>query len=197
MEFTIKATARGTDSKPNTLRRNGMVPAVMYGHDGTTALSITITAKDAETLVNNASVNNSIVTVQIPERSLNSKALLRKVQKDGMGNKIIHLSFFAVSAQSSLTVTVPIRLKGDAIGVAVNKGNLDQMLNVIELNCKPEAIPESIEIDITSYDLGSSLHVNELVLPEGVEVAGEQDRIVFSISGTAPDATAAETAAEA
>ncbi len=197
MEFTIKATARGTDSKPNTLRRNGMVPAVMYGHDGTTALSITITAKDAETLVNNASVNNSIVTVQVPERSLNSKALLRKVQRDGMGNKIIHLSFFAVSAQSSLTVTVPIRLQGEAVGVAVNKGNLDQMLNAIELNCKPDAIPESIDIDISDYDLGSSLHVNALVLPDGVEVSGEQDRIVFSISGTAPAAPAEEAEAKA
>lgn len=197
MEFVIKASARAADSKPNALRRSGTTPSVMYGHDGTRALSISVSTKDAESLVSAASVNNSIVTVQVPELSLNTKALLRKVQRDPVSSKILHLSFFAVSAQSSLTVTVPIRLQGEAVGVVVNRGNLDQMLNAIELNCKPDSIPESLDIDISGFDLGSSLHVNELVLPDGVEVAGESDRIVFAISGTAPSAEDEKTEAAA
>ncbi len=183
MEFNVQATPRGTHPKPNTLRRNGIIPAIMYGHDGTNGVSLSITAKDAENLVNAASVNNSIITIQVPELSLNTKALLRKIQKDALGSKLLHLSFFAISAQSSLTVTVPICLTGDAVGVAVNKGNLEQKLNSIELNCAPDAIPENVEIDITSFDIGDLLHANELVLPEGVTVAQDPERVVFAITG--------------
>lgn len=196
MEFTVQASARKATDKPKALRRSGFIPAVMYGHDGTNAVSLSIPAKIAENLVQSASVNNSIITVEVPELSLTKKALLRRIQKDAMGSKLLHLNFFAISAQSSLTVTVPIYLQGNAVGVAVNRGHLEQMLNAIELNCKPDAIPEAVEIDITQYDIDSALHVNELTLPEGVAVAGDRDRIVFAITGGSTNATA-DTEAEA
>ncbi len=182
MEFTVQAISRTESSKPNTLRRNGMIPAVMYGHDGTNAVSISITAKDAEQLVQSASVNNSIINVQVPDLSLDCKALLRDIQTNALGSKLNHLSFFAIAAQASVHVTVPIYLKGQAIGVTLNKGNLDQSLNVVELQCAPDVIPASIDIDITNFDVGSALHVSELDLPSGVTVVGEHDRIVFSIT---------------
>ncbi|NJN29364.1 MAG: hypothetical protein HC824_02005 [Synechococcales cyanobacterium RM1_1_8] len=113
---------------------------------------------------------------------------------------MLHLSFFAVSAQSSIQVTVPIHLVGKSKGVELNGGTLEVMLSELELSCAPTGIPETVEIDITELNVGDSLHVHELTLPAGAVSVGEPDRLVLSITGksTAADADdEAEAAAAA
>ncbi|MBD3882642.1 50S ribosomal protein L25/general stress protein Ctc [Phormidium tenue FACHB-886] len=201
MELTVECKKRPEGSKPNTLRREGHIPAVLYGHKGTESLALMMDAKTAEVLVKKSSLNNTLIQVNVPELSWSGKALLREVQKHPWKPHLVHLSFFSVAAQDSLQVTVPFHFVGTSIGAKQDGGALDTVLNELEVNCAPDRIPEMIEIDVTNLKIGDSIHVNDLTLPAGVEAVGEGDRIVVTVLGrasqvTEEDAETTEAAAE-
>lgn len=181
MEFKLDCQTRPTGSKPNALRRQGKLPAVLYGHQGAESVAIVVDAKEAEMLVRRASLNNSLVQLDIPDLSWNGKALIREVQSHPWRGSLYHLSFFSVAAQDSLEVDVPIHLVGEASGVKNSGGSLDIELTELRVRCAPDRIPESIEIDVSGLELGESLLVNQIVLPEGVTSVGEPDRVVVIV----------------
>ena len=196
MEFTVECQKRPDGKKANALRREGHIPAVLYGHDGTNSLSLTMDAKTAENLLRRASINNSLVMVKVPELSWSGKALLREVQTHPWKNELYHISFFSIAAQDSLQVTVPLHFVGEPIGVSEGRGALDTVKTELQVNCPPESIPESIEIDVSHLNIGDSIHVSELTLPQGVEVVDEPQRVVATVlAPTVPSAE--EEAAEA
>jgi large subunit ribosomal protein L25 len=80
MDVTVECQKRPEGSKPRALRRSGLIPAVLYGHKGAESIALTIGAKDAETLLKKATVNNTLVQVKIPDLSWSGKALIREVQ---------------------------------------------------------------------------------------------------------------------
>lgn len=193
MQITIDCHKRAAGSKPNALRRSGQIPAVLYGHNGTESLELTIDAKKAEFLVRDASVNNTLIEVNVPEAPWTGKALLREIQVHPWKRHLYHLSFFSVSAESVLEITVPLHFIGEAYGVKQESGVMETELTELEVRCLPDRIPESIEIDVTDLKVGDALHVHELPLPEGVTAQGEANRVVVMISATR--AAAEETAA--
>ena len=184
MQITIDCHKRAAGSKPNALRRSGQIPAVLYGHKGTESIELTIDAKKAEFLVRDASVNNTLIDVNIPELPWTGKALLREIQSHPWKRYLYHLSFFSVSAESVLEITVPLHFVGEAYGVKQENGVMETELTELEVRCLPDRIPQSIEIDVTDLKVGDALHVHELPLPEGVTAQGEASRVVVMISGT-------------
>ncbi len=184
MELTIECQKRVPDSKPNALRRSGLIPAVLYGHNGTESLSLTLSAKVAETLVKDASVNNTLVQINVADIPWSGKALLREVQSHPWKRSLYHLSFYAFAGHGSLEITVPLHFVGDSIGVTQNGGSLDTVLTELQVQCSAESIPSSIEIDVSNMQVGDALHVHELPLPAGVVAVGEPDRVVVSVLGT-------------
>jgi large subunit ribosomal protein L25 len=198
MELTLACKPRPEGSKANRLRQSGSIPAVLYGHNGAESVSLIVDAKDAEILVRRASVNNTLIDLDIPDLPWSGKALLREVHNHPWRGYIYHLSFFSVGSQASLEVDVPLHLVGEAPGVKLGGGSLDQELSELHVRCAPDRIPDAIEVNIGSLNVGDSLHVQELVLPEGVTALGEPDRVVVTILGTAGTVDeAAEAAAEA
>jgi large subunit ribosomal protein L25 len=183
MELNLECKKRPEGSKPNALRREGLLPVVLYGHNGTESLALTIDAKEAETLVRKASLNNTLINLNIPDLSWSGKTLLREVQTHPWRGELYHLSFFSVAAQDSVQVTVPLHFVGTAVGVKTEGGSLDTVLTELEVACAPNNIPETIEIDVTNLHAGGSIHVNQLTLPAGVEAVGEPDRVVAVILG--------------
>ncbi len=181
MELTVECKKRLDNSKSNTLRREGKIPAVLYGHDGANSVSVTLDAKTAETLVKKAVVNNTVIQLNVTDLPWNGKALLREVQCHPWKRNLYHLSFFSIGSQASVEVTLPLHFIGESVGVKVGQGTLDTNMNEITVQCAPDQIPDSIEIDISSLELGDALHVNELTLPEGVRAVGEGDRVVVSV----------------
>lgn len=190
MEITVECQKRATGSKSKALRRDGLIPAVLYGHKGAESVSLTLDAKTAQTLVREASVNNTLIQVKVPDLSWSGKALLREVHTHPWKGFLYHLSFFSVASQDSLLVDVPLAFIGEAPGVDKEGGALDTVLTELQVQCAPGDIPESIEVDVSSLGIGSSIHVHELALPKGVEVMGEPERVVVSV--LPPRVTAAE-----
>ena len=194
MELTVECQKRSDGSKAKALRRDGLVPAVLYGHKGAESVSLTLDAQTAQTLVRKASVNNTLIQVKVPDLSWSGKALLREVHTHPWKGFLYHLSFFSVAAQDSLMVDVPLNFLGEAPGVEEG-GALDTVLTELQVQCAPGDIPEAIEVDVSSLEIGSSIHVHELALPQGIEVVGEPERVVVSV--LPPRVTAAEEEAEA
>lgn len=181
MEITVECQKRAEGSKPRALRREGLVPASLYGHKGTESITLTVKAKTLEQLLKKAGVNSTVVDLSIPDLSWRGKTLLREVQIHPVKRWAYHVSFFALAAQESVEVEVPVHFVGEAPGVKVEGGVLDIVLTELEVKCAPNSIPDAIEVDISNLHLKDILYVNQLVLPPGVAVLGEPGRAVASV----------------
>ena len=193
MSISVKCKTRPEDSKPRALRREGLLPVALYGHDGAKSVSLTMPAKEAQVLLRNAAINNTLVDLEVPEMSWSGKALIREVQAHPWKRTLYHLSFFSVSADQKVNIVVPIEITGEAIGVKEG-GILEQNLTELNISCASSDIPESIEINVSNFVLGTNLSVGEVVLPDGVTALDDGEQTVFSI--VAPAKMAVETTEE-
>ena len=182
MPVTVECQKRPEGSKPKALRRSGEIPANLYGHKGTESISLTINAKTVERLLKKASVNNTLIDLNVTDIPWRGKAILRELQVHPAKGTPYHLSFFAVAGHGDTNVGVPLRFVGNPIGVKQDGGFLDTVITELQVSCSPENIPEVIEIDVSNLQIGDSLRLHELVLPQGVTPLGEADQVVVSVS---------------
>ncbi len=181
MELTIECKPRDPKAKPNALRRQGLLPVVLYGHQGTESVSLTVDQKAADMLLRKAAVNNTMIDLQIPDMPWNGKALLREVQAHPWKSSVYHLSFFAVKAQDAVEVGVTLNFIGEPTGVKNDGGVLNTEVNEVTVKCKAIDIPETIDVDVSSLGIGDSLTVADLVLPAGAVVAGDQTLTIATV----------------
>ena len=180
MNISVECKSRPEGSKPRALRREGLIPAALYGHDGANSLSLTIPAKEAQLLLREAAINNTLVDLKVPDISWKGKALIREVQAHPWKRTLHHLSFFTVSADQKVEIVVPVVLVGEAKG-AEEGGIVDQIMTELNIVCAADSIPETIEIDVSDFEVGSILHVNEIILPRGAEVLDDPERTVITV----------------
>jgi len=180
MKISVECQSRPEGSKPRALRREGLIPAALYGHDGDKSISLTIPTKQAQMLLRDAAINNTLIDLEVPDISWTGKALIREVQAHPWKRTLHHVSFFTVSAKQKVEIVVPIVLTGNAVGTKEG-GIVDQIMTELQIICAADSIPESIEIDVTSFDVGATLHVGEIVLPEGAEVLDDPERTAISV----------------
>lgn len=183
MELTVECQKRPEGSKPRALRRAGQVPANLYGHKGTESIAITLDAKTVERLLKQGSVNNTLIELNISDIPWRGKTLLREVQTHPAKGWPYHLSFFAVAGHGTTDVEVPLHFVGEAIGVKRDGGILDTVIMELQVRCLPENIPDAIEIDVSNLQVGDSIHIEELILPEGVTALAEPGPVVVSVLG--------------
>ncbi|MEL6160271.1 MAG: 50S ribosomal protein L25/general stress protein Ctc [Cyanobacteria bacterium J06623_5] len=181
MELSIDCTKRAREDKPKRLRREGTLPAVLYGHDGANSMSLKLSNYDAEALLRKATVNKSVITVNVTDAKWSGKVILREVQKHPWKNKLHHLSFFSIASQDFIEVSMPINFVGEAVGVANKGGTLDTVMTEIQLKCPPDAIPQSLDVDVSNLDIGDALHVGEIELPKGSSIAADDKLLVVSV----------------
>lgn len=191
MELSIECKKRDESVNPRALRREGQVPAVLYGHDGAASVSLTVNQREAERLVRSASVNNTLITVSVPEMPWSGQTLLREVQTHPWKDKLYHLSFFSIANQSSVEVVLPVNYTGTAKGVKDEGGTLDIMVSELAVRCAPDVIPETVDIDVSHLAVGENLHISDLKLPKGVEVVTDTDKTLVNVA--APRTVAAES----
>lgn len=201
MNISVECQSRPEGSKPRALRREGLIPAALYGHDGAKSISLTIPAKEAQMLLRDAAINNTLIDLKIPDISWKGKALIREVQAHPWKRTLHHLSFFTVSAKQLVEVVVPVILTGKAAGTKEG-GIVDQSMTELKISCAADNIPESIEVNITNFEIGTILHVGEIVLPDGTTALDDPERTAISIvlpakPTASEDAEAAANAAAA
>ncbi|MEM8720567.1 MAG: 50S ribosomal protein L25/general stress protein Ctc [Cyanobacteria bacterium P01_G01_bin.39] len=180
MNISVECKSRPEGAKPRALRREGLIPAALYGHDGANSISLTIPAKEAQMLLRDAAINNTLIDLKIPDISWKGKALIREVQAHPWKRTLNHLSFFTVSADQKVEIVVPVVLVGKAAGTKEG-GIVEQIMTELNISCAADSIPESIEIDVSDFEIGSILHVGEIVLPQGAEVLDDPERTAISV----------------
>lgn len=180
MQVSVECQKRPENINPRALRRQGLIPAVLYGHNGTESVSLVVPEKAALTLLKKASVNNTLVDVNVPEMPWTGKALIQEVQSHAWKRNLYHLSFFSVSAHGKLDIVVPVKAIGEAIGTKQG-GLIEQFVNEVNVSCIADNIPEVIEFDVSGIGVGQSLLVGDLKMPEGVTLKDDPHTTVFAV----------------
>lgn len=180
MEISIECQKRPEGSKPRALRREGMLPANLYGHSGAESISLIVPTKQALNLLKKASINNTLVDLNVPELSWNGKVLIREVQTHPWKRTLHHISFFCPSGDNDVEVVVPLKIVGHSIGISKG-GILEQMVTQVNVRCSPTNIPEFLNMDITELDITHSFKVSNLVLAEGIKVEDDPKKIILNI----------------
>lgn len=186
-------TAFGKGSARRT-RREGKVPAVLYGH-GSDPRHISLPARELAHAFKGAAGSNVLFELDLGDgREL---ALPRQVQRDPLRGDLTHIDLLLVRRGEKVAVDVPVVLAGDAPALKLG-GMLDQQITSLHVEADATNIPTSIELDATKLtDIGSAIHAGEVVLPEGVTLLVEPEAIVVHvISAAVAEEPAAEVAAE-
>lgn len=142
------------------LRREGLVPAVIYGH-GEDSRSLAVSERELSSLLGRISVENTLVDLRVGSGK-SQKVLIREVQRHPWRSDILHVDFFHIQADEEIRVAVPLRLEGNPFGVRNSGGILQQSRYEIEVECLPSDIPEVFVHDVSDLDIGDVLHVSDL-----------------------------------
>lgn len=178
------------------LKAGGAVPAVMYGSkDKPEALQVS--KRDINALLSHAAGENILVELEIAGKS--HLALVQEVQHAPLGGAVLHVDFHAVSQDEVIQADVPLEPVGTANGVKNMGGLLEQSLRSLSIECLPRDLPDVIRVDVSALDIGDSIHVRDLPLPEGVTTRIQPDLTAFSVLAPTveeePVAATAEAAA--
>jgi large subunit ribosomal protein L25 len=175
------------------VRANGAVPAVIYGAHEKPA-NLEVDRKAIETVLAHAASEHILVDLEIAG-SGSKLSLIQEVQHHPVRGDILHIDFHAVSMNETITSEVPVEVTGEAIGVKTHGGLLQQQLRSLEIECLPQNLPDFITVDVSALNIGDSIHVKDLVLPEGVTALVDGDITVVLVSE--PAVAEEETPADA
>jgi len=173
------------------LRAAGRVPGVIYGH-AREAQSLSLVARDLDKLLSHISVSSTVVELSLGGAT--TRTLIREIQRHPFKKQIMHIDFQELVAGEKVTVDVPLVFVGIPEGVRLSGALLEQILHRIEVLADPANIPNHIDVDVTHLAMGHSLHVRDLVLPEGIEVLSDEDATICAV--IAPRAVVEATPAE-
>jgi large subunit ribosomal protein L25 len=177
----LSARNRPTAGKgaARTLRREGLVPGVIYGH-AREPQSLSLDAHELSRLLERISYENTVIELSLDGAM--ARTLIREIQRDPIKRSVLHVDFQELVAGEKVTVNIPIVLTGTAIGVRQSGGILSQIRTELECRVDPANIPNRIEFDVSELNIGRSVHVSELTIPEGVEVLDEPDATVAVVA---------------
>lgn len=167
-EFIAEARSETGSSAAKVVRRQGKVPAVIYGGNAEPAMLLLDHNDLLKHLVHEA-VYSHVLNVNIDGRS--EKAVLKHIQRHPAKPQILHIDFLRVDESHRLKVHVPLHFINELTSVGVKKGGvINHSMSDVEVLCMPSSLPEYIEVDMADVDVGSTLHLSDLVLPVGVEI---------------------------
>ncbi|MBN2354001.1 MAG: 50S ribosomal protein L25 [Spirochaetales bacterium] len=178
-KLTLSAEARTTvknrKGENYRLRREGKIPAIVYGAREPMMISVNELEFSQKFKVIN---ENVIVTLEMGKTTCD--VLVKDYQEDLLLNKIVHLDFYAIDPNRILRTRVPVRLIGSAKG-AKEGGILEQLLHEIDVECLPQNMPEKIELDVSDLDIHHSIHVSDLAALADVKFLNAPDQVVCHV----------------
>ena len=186
-ELIARIRARSGTTLVRRLRREGDVPAVLYG--GSKAnVHIAINHDVLFHSLEKEEFHSAIIVINTDGNK--EQAILRDVQRHPHKINILHADFQRIDKKKALTMSLPIHFinEEDCIGAKISGGIISHLINDVEISCLPDDLPESIELDISNLDLNESLHLSDIKLPQGVNITtllydedGEHDYAVVSV----------------
>lgn len=193
--YTFEAEARDRNGKGSSraLRREGRLPAVLYGKEQA-PVSFSISHKDFMQAYLKGGFNNKLVDIKVGKKS--HHVLAREIQVHPVTDVPQHVDFLIVDENSRVHVNVPVKVLNADKCVGVKRGGaLNIVRHEIELVCAPDAIPSVIRVDVADMGIGDSLHISAVDLPKGVTSAiTDRDFTILTVTGRGAKAETEETA---
>jgi large subunit ribosomal protein L25 len=194
-EVTLEVTRRELTGKEvaKKLRRDGKVPAVVYGGHRD-PVAITVDRKSVSELIQKSEHGiRSVFLLKMAGSDQQRHAMIKELTINPISRKMTHIDFVRVVMDEMVKVTIPVHIVGTAIGVKEG-GLLDFQVRDLHVECLPNAIPDSIDVDVTALAHHEYIRVKDLKLPEGVKVSDDPERVVVGV--THAKAEAVEAAAD-
>ena len=166
---TVSREDAGT-SHSRRMRRDGIVPAVIYGA-GKDSVSVSISHNELLKKLNNEAFLNSILTIAVDGKE--ESVLIKDIQVHPARRQVMHLDLQRVRSDVAIKVSVPLAFINDdiAVGVKLGGGTVTPLMNEVEISCLPKDLPERLEVDVEALELDDMLYLEDIVLPQGVEIS--------------------------
>src|SRR5438270_8962770 len=203
-QVKLKAEPRSATgrSAARRLKARGIVPAVVYGGKEKSQ-PLQVSARDINAMLSHASGENILVELEIAGQKASRTALVQEVQHSPVGGDVLHIDFHAVSMDEKIEADVPLEPTGTANGVKNFGGLLEQSLRALTVSCLPRDLPDKITVDVSNLNIGDSIHVRDIRLPNEVVAKVQPELTVFSVLAptveeepVAPEAEAAAAGPE-
>jgi large subunit ribosomal protein L25 len=196
-ELTITRREATGKQAAKRLRREGRVPAILYG--GATPEPVTVDPKAILRMIHGREGTTRLLTLKFDGEQAGGTrlAIIRDLQFDPVSEDLVHVDLQEVAADRAITVRVAVRPVGEAAGVKEQKGILNLVLHELEVSCLPTAIPERIDADVTTLMIGDVLTVGALRAPEGVRIVTGANQAVATIVPPMAEEVAVPAAAAA
>jgi len=179
----IAARLRKTKGKgaARKIRKNNQIPAVFYGPKADPVLLV-VDYPELERVVTQSASESMLINLKIEsdEGTDSRKAMLKDVQMDFVKETYIHVDFCEISMDKKITMAIPIRLMNTPIGVT-NGGVLQHVRRELTISCLPDRLIDSLELDVSGLDIGESLHIEEIDLPEGISPLDESHLTIATV----------------
>ena len=184
-QLKLKAQVRAGAGRPvaRKLRRQDIVPASICSK-GEDSQLVQVDKKEITKLLAHATSEHVLVDLEIADggKTANRLALIQEVQHHPVRRDIIHVDFHAVRADEKLHAAIPIEPVGEPNGVRNFGGVMDVAIHELDVECLPKDLPDIIRVDVTELNIGQSIHVRDLKLPEGVVSKANPDLTVIAVS---------------
>lgn len=182
-DITVKAEVRTKtgSSESRRLRRNGMIPATVYG-DHKSPVSVAVDSKQITFILRSEAGHNTIFKLQTKDNETTT-VMIKDWQLDPVKGRLVHADFFRVSMTEKTRVSVPVRLVGEPKGVKIDGGILDHPVREIEIECLPTEIPEHIDVDVSGLRVGGHIYAKDLKLAGNMRILTPGDQVVAAVLG--------------
>lgn len=170
--------------KVKGLRDKGFIPVVIYS-EGKESQALKVSNSALLHLVHQQHrIEGVIINIKIKDdKKLKSRpCLIKEIQYDPIHGNIKHVDFNQISLTKEIKVNVPVVAKGEPVGVKQEGGALEHILWDVEVECLPTNIPKEFEVDVSQMKIGDSVHVKDLVIPEGVKILNDLTSIILSVA---------------
>ncbi len=184
--------------KNGRLRKEGFVPAVLYGPGIKNSVSLKMSAREVTKALSTHSSGNMFINLTIDGDKDNITVLIKNLDRHPANDTIVHIDLMNVLLDHEIHAEVPIVLTGKSIGVAQQGGILQQEHRLVKVECLPSVLPESIEVDVTALENGQAIHLKDLAVPEGVKLTEDSELtvVLIAVPRTVVEKTAEEAEAE-
>jgi len=195
-EITVKAKPRNGRGKNDArrVRREGLVPVVVYGGGAETVAAVA-PLRELAAILRSEAGRNTIFTLDV-EGVGASEVMFSDRQIDPVKLRLIHADFQRLVKGQKIEVTVPLHLIGEPVGVREQEGVLEQIVREIEIRCDPRDIPDAIDVDVSNLGVHDVLHVSDIPVDEKIEILDAPDSVIATIGVVKEEPVAVPVPAE-
>jgi large subunit ribosomal protein L25 len=175
----VANTGRSTGSPASRrMRTDDVIPAVLYGH-GMTPLSVAVGRRDLRIALSGAAGANTVLDLTVDGNVF--PAIVKDMQRHPVKRNVTHVDFLQVNLDEAITVSVPLRLEGEATAVAQGGGLVDPAVDSIEVTTTPRSIPDEFVVDVSAMEMDTVIRLFDIPMPAGVTATGDPEMPVVTV----------------